>query len=160
MLNKQELVEIFEWELPVFTKVIRAVPEEYYLQKPHEKSRSGAELITTLIVELMYTHNFLKGESADLSLYENPPQFSTVAEAGDHFENLSKQFLTDLHAATDEQLKKKVFFFHRDTTSDDAVFNMLLDLVHHRGQLSVYIRLGGGKVPSIYGPSADEGMPA
>jgi len=33
---------------------------------------------------------------------------------------------------------------------------MLLDSIHHRGQLSVYVRMAGGKVPSIYGPSADE----
>jgi uncharacterized damage-inducible protein DinB len=37
---------------------------------------------------------------------------------------------------------------------------MFLDLVHHRGQMSVYIRLAGGKLPSIYGPSADEPMPS
>jgi uncharacterized damage-inducible protein DinB len=33
---------------------------------------------------------------------------------------------------------------------------MLADQIHHRGQLSVYLRMAGGKVPSIYGPSADE----
>jgi len=33
---------------------------------------------------------------------------------------------------------------------------MLDDQIHHRGQLSVYVRMAGGKVPSIYGPSADE----
>jgi uncharacterized damage-inducible protein DinB len=33
---------------------------------------------------------------------------------------------------------------------------MLMDSIHHRGQLSVYIRPAGGKVPSIYGPSGDE----
>ena len=38
----------------------------------------------------------------------------------------------------------------------DMLWFMLLDSVHHRGQLSVYVRMAGGKVPSIYGPSADE----
>jgi len=33
---------------------------------------------------------------------------------------------------------------------------MLLDQIHHRGQLSIYMRIAGAKVPSIYGPSADE----
>ena len=38
----------------------------------------------------------------------------------------------------------------------DLVWGMLHDQIHHRGQLSVYLRIVGGKVPSIYGPSADE----
>ena len=38
----------------------------------------------------------------------------------------------------------------------DFLWFMLLDSIHHRGQLSVYIRPAGGKVPSIYGPTADE----
>jgi len=38
----------------------------------------------------------------------------------------------------------------------DILWMALHDMIHHRGQLSVYIRIAGGKVPSIYGPSADE----
>jgi uncharacterized damage-inducible protein DinB len=41
------------------------------------------------------------------------------------------------------------------TTKGKMALGLLLDLIHHRGQLSVYIRPMGGKVPSIYGPSAD-----
>ena len=41
----------------------------------------------------------------------------------------------------------------------DHCFWILFDGVHHRGQLSTYIRPMGGKVPSIYGPSGDEGAP-
>jgi uncharacterized damage-inducible protein DinB len=39
---------------------------------------------------------------------------------------------------------------------EDFLWFMLHDQIHHRGQLSVYTRMAGGKVPSIYGPSADE----
>lgn len=38
----------------------------------------------------------------------------------------------------------------------DIFWMMVMDMVHHRGQFSVYLRMAGGKVPSIYGPSADE----
>jgi uncharacterized damage-inducible protein DinB len=38
----------------------------------------------------------------------------------------------------------------------DILWFMLMDSIHHRGQLSVYVRMTGGKVPSIYGPSGDE----
>jgi len=41
----------------------------------------------------------------------------------------------------------------------EAFWGNLMDEVHHRGQLTIYLRLAGGKVPSIYGPSGDEPMP-
>jgi len=43
-----------------------------------------------------------------------------------------------------------------DMRKMDVLWFMLMDSVHHRGQLSVYLRMADGKVPSIYGPSADE----
>ena len=43
-----------------------------------------------------------------------------------------------------------------DMRKADVMWFMMQDHVHHRGQFSVYLRLAGGKVPSIYGPSADE----
>jgi uncharacterized damage-inducible protein DinB len=43
-----------------------------------------------------------------------------------------------------------------ESTRGGMAWGMLFDLIHHRGQLSVYIRPMGGKVPSIYGPSGDE----
>jgi uncharacterized damage-inducible protein DinB len=42
-----------------------------------------------------------------------------------------------------------------ETTTSEMLWGFLLDMIHHRGQLSTYIRPMGGKVPSIYGPSAD-----
>jgi len=38
----------------------------------------------------------------------------------------------------------------------DVLWLLLNDMIHHRGQFSVYLRMAGGKVPAIYGPSADE----
>jgi uncharacterized damage-inducible protein DinB len=43
-----------------------------------------------------------------------------------------------------------------DVRKLDFLWLMLTDQIHHRGQLSVYARMAGGKVPSIYGPSFDE----
>jgi uncharacterized damage-inducible protein DinB len=43
-----------------------------------------------------------------------------------------------------------------ETTASDMAWGFLFDMVHHRGQLTAYLRPMGGKVPSIYGPSGDE----
>jgi len=45
-----------------------------------------------------------------------------------------------------------------ESTKGKMAWGLFLDLIHHRGQLSVYIRPMGGKVPSIYGPSGDVNM--
>ena len=45
-----------------------------------------------------------------------------------------------------------------ESTLGDMLWGFLFDAIHHRGQLSAYLRPMGGKVPSIYGPSADEGQ--
>ena len=62
---------------------------------------------------------------------------------------------------TDEDLSKPVQFFTGpgkigDMSLHDILWTMLSDEIHHRGQFSVYLRMADGKVPSIYGPSADE----
>ena len=44
-----------------------------------------------------------------------------------------------------------------ESTMRDYLWGFLFDMVHHRGQLSAYIRPMGGKVPAIYGPSGDDG---
>ena len=58
--------------------------------------------------------------------------------------------------ASDEQLSQLVDFAGMKMPAMNVFWMMMLDSVHHRGQFSVYIRLAGGLVPSIYGPSADE----
>jgi uncharacterized damage-inducible protein DinB len=61
----------------------------------------------------------------------------------------------------DSRLSEKVTFFTGPKQMgmvpiSEVLWLMLMDSIHHRGQLSVYVRMAGGKVPSIYGPSADE----
>lgn len=159
MLTKQEFETHLKWELPVLTKVIAAIPADNFDYRPHQKSRSAKELVRSLIGEIYMTKAFLLGQSVTTenagSFFEGiDPQ--TLDEAVKAMEHANAEFILELEKATDESMKAQVRFFHRDTTADDAIFNMMLDIIHHRGQLSVYVRLAGGKVPSIYGPSADE----
>lgn len=159
MLTKQEFETHLKWELPVFTKVIAAIPNEGLDYRPHEKSRSAKELITALIAEVGMMEAFLRGESVTTDkagkFYKDVnPQ--TIEEAVKLSQKVYAQFLQTLAEMSEQQLQTKVTFFVRETTVDDALFNMMVDLIHHRGQLSAYIRPAGGKVPSIYGPSADE----
>jgi uncharacterized damage-inducible protein DinB len=72
-----------------------------------------------------------------------------------------KDFGDLIRSASDADLQKKVKFFVGpkqlgDIPRLDFCWSLLCDEIHHRGQFSVYLRMADGKVPSIYGPSADE----
>jgi uncharacterized damage-inducible protein DinB len=61
-----------------------------------------------------------------------------------------------LAALSSQEFEKPVNFYGRQIPLVDALWFELFDHIHHRGQFSVYMRLAGAKLPSIYGPTADE----
>ena len=158
MLTKQEFLAIYKWELPALQKVVAAIPEAGQGYRPDPKSRTAMEISVTLIVEVHMISHFLEGKSIgmDGGDFYSKVTPATIAEAVLLLATASQELIAKLEQMNEEQFKIGVTFFHRETTVDDAIFNMLLDLIHHRGQLSSYIRAAGGRVPSIYGPSGDE----
>ncbi len=92
---------------------------------------------------------------------KSPKAPETIQEIIDAYESIHKEMTAKLRVATDADLNKTVKFpvapkKMGDLRILDLAWTMVMDSVHHRGQLSVYLRLAGAKVPSIYGPSADE----
>jgi uncharacterized damage-inducible protein DinB len=77
------------------------------------------------------------------------------------YEKAHAALIERLKRTPDAELNKTVKFFTGpkqmgDVRKMDLLWMMLMDSVHHRGQFSVYLRMADGKVPSIYGPTADE----
>jgi uncharacterized damage-inducible protein DinB len=77
------------------------------------------------------------------------------------FESGVRDTAAKISAAKEEDLNKTMPFpvgpkKMADLRRLDVLWTALMDQVHHRGQFSVYLRLAGGKLPSIYGPTADE----
>lgn len=158
MLNKQEFQDILKWELDTLLRVVRAIPVDNFDYKPHQKSKSAKELANSLIAEVYMTIAFVEGKSVTA---ENVGSYFAVVpdsleETSIALDEANTKLMSTLSEMPEERLLDMVRFFHRETNVADAIFNMMLDIIHHRGQLSVYIRLAGGLVPSIYGPSADE----
>jgi len=90
---------------------------------------------------------------------EKPP--SSVDEIVAAYERNAKAVTERLEKLSEASWEKKGKFLMGDapaweTTIDGFVWGFLFDAIHHRGQLSTYLRPMGGKVPSIYGPSADD----
>ena len=87
-----------------------------------------------------------------------PGNYSDIITA---FENASRETAAKVARTAEDDLNKTVQFpvgpgKMGDFRAMDVLWTSLMDQVDHRGQLSVYLRLAGAKVPSIYGPTADE----
>ncbi|MGH9858182.1 MAG: DinB family protein, partial [Acidobacteriota bacterium] len=94
----------------------------------------------------------------DRSVFQNyrPENLQTAIT---DFEKECTQVIERLEKMPEDDLSKTVTFATRTFVADEFTMMMLHDQIHHRGQLSVYVRMAGGKVPSIYGPSADDPTP-
>jgi len=157
--EKDQFHATLERESPITLKVMRAFPAGRMDFKPAEKSKTAAELMWMFVLELGVIDGALAG-TIDMAASQAPAPTSH-AEIIAAYEKKVKEVMSKVASATDEQLSRLVKMpvgpkQMGDVPALQVLWIMLMDSVHHRGQLSVYIRMAGGKVPSIYGPSADE----
>jgi hypothetical protein len=156
---KQRYLDVLGKEVPVTLKVMKAYPSEHSAFKPHDRSHSALRLLHTFAMENGLALDAVRG---NLTM---PPRFlpepATLAEAITAYERSARALFDAVAEAPESRLRETVAFFTGPGRMDqvpvhDVLWLMLMDSVHHRGQLAVYLRMAGGKVPSIYGPSADE----
>lgn len=150
----------FRDEVPAIRHILERVPDDKLSWKPHPKSRSLGELavhvagIPALIENIATTNEF--------SPTMQPKPVPSAKEIQDTFENnvrtaeaaLGK--LTDDAAQQDWRLVFQGKELLRRTRVQALRVNVLNHIYHHRGQLSVYLRLLDVPVPMVYGPTADE----
>jgi uncharacterized damage-inducible protein DinB len=158
MSNLEFCINRRKAERPAFIRVLKAIPVGRADYRPDPKARTAADLAWLLAVE----------EAALLALIdtgvvewkESPPpaHIDAIVAA---FESSSAEVNARLEHLDEAAWAKKVrFLMPGGGAWEDAlsqmVWGFLFDAIHHRGQLSTYLRPMGGKVPSIYGPSADD----
>ena len=143
-------------EFPVFLKVMRAFPEDLSY-KPHDRSPSAEQLMWTVTYELKALLNVVDTGKCE---WENitPPGRDEMIEK---FEKWSAELLDKVAAMDDAAQQRNAQFLYQghvvmERPTVEFLWDFMFDAIHHRGQLSTYIRPMGGKVPSIYGPSADD----
>lgn len=157
---KQQFVEGFERETSTTLKVLKAYPEDQSELKPHEKLKTARELAAMFTMEMAAIDAAVRGTFTFPP--QRPPMPKDWKEVIEGFEKVRASTLEALHAASDESLGSgTVTFFKAPKTPGEwpkmeFVWFLLYDQIHHRGQLSIYLRIAGGKLPSIYGPTADE----
>lgn len=159
--QRQEFLDTLKREHETTRRVIGAFPADQADFKPHPRSNSAKQLVWTFTVEEGLMLAALKNQLdvGGRGGFPKPPE--TYAEVLEAFEQNHANLIAALESAGDEDFAGTVRFFTGpktlgDYAKADFLWFMLCDQIHHRGQLSVYVRMAGGKVPSIYGPSADE----
>lgn len=158
MTNREFFIQRWEMEYPVFLKVFRALPPAKLDYRPHERSRSAAELVWLLACEEQAGSELI--DTGQIDWQETPPSKS-LDEMIRIFEAHHAALAERLKKVDDTTWERKAKFLvggHlvMESPTSEFFWMTLFDAIHHRGQLSAYIRPMGGKVPSIYGPSADD----
>ncbi len=145
-------------ELPAFVKVLKAMPAGRIDFRPHPKSRTAAELAWVLAEEEKALLGLLETGSIDWKETEPPKSADAIAAAFEKGAAAVNARLEKLDAAAWKGPAK--FLMGGQVVWEDTLgammWGFLFDAIHHRGQLSTYLRPMGGKVPAIYGPSADD----
>jgi uncharacterized damage-inducible protein DinB len=140
-------------------RVLRSYPEDQRHLKPAEKSRSAAELVRTFVIEERLLTSLVNNGVADPSLWtiDMPASMATSIELWQDTVATNDGLLAKLSS---DGWGRVVNFYGMQIPLVQACWYELFDHIHHRGQFSVYLRLAGARVPSIYGPTADDPMVA
>ena len=146
-------------------RALEQVPEGKYDWKPHEKSMIFgylANMVATIPtwVAMQINQDELDVAPADGSKFEQK-KLNTTAEFIEALDKAAAGARSAFEKTTDEHLKTSWRLLARGNVVLEAPrFEMIQDTInhwaHHRGQMTVYLRLMGAKVPAIYGPSADD----
>ncbi len=160
MTNRESFLQAWGMEAATTLRVLAAVPDKNLTYRPDPKSRTGFELAAfvaghaPIMLSIVETGEVKPGPMT-------PPK--SLKEATAVFGAVLPKLEKALKSADDKSWDQKIGNIYgpdgkalMTAPVGSLVWFTLFDLVHHRGQLSAYLRAMGGKVPSIYGPSADD----
>jgi len=161
----EQFLEELDREAAITRRVLAEVPEGHLDYKPHEKSMPFGYLCTLTAIIVSWIEMIINMPELDIAPAEprqKPPDAKNADDLIKALDGAVAKARAALQATNDEHLHTDWRMLARGNVVQvsprwlfiqESVFH---HLAHHRGQLSVYLRLLDAKVPSIYGPSADE----
>jgi uncharacterized damage-inducible protein DinB len=157
--QKTLFLKFWEKEAAATRKVFSRIPEgsDY---RPDPKSRTAREIAHLIVREETALADGLEKGFFEWTEVPAPPTMKEVLDAYDRHHDEATRRLRAVDAPRWEQ-KTPFMYQGQEVMSEPGYENawgFLLDMIHHRGQISTYLRPMGAKVPQIYGPSADEPM--
>jgi uncharacterized damage-inducible protein DinB len=162
--NREFFIQRWQQEYPAFIRVFKALPADRLDYRPHPRSRSAGELAALLVSAQQSCVQLCKSRKSFYSglRWQEPASFGDLGQMISTYERDHDTLAIQLHSLDDSGWNHQAWLIQgteeillKDTVGG-LLWIALFDNVHHRGQLSTYIRAMGGKVPSIYGPSADD----
>jgi uncharacterized damage-inducible protein DinB len=160
---KEQFLETYEREHQTTMRVLRAYPRDKLDLRPHAMCKTARELAWVFVLERQLgTAVFNNSFASSMERPQTPPSPpESWDELLEQLERAHREYGDMVRRASEAELHQNVKFFVAPKTMGDVtrmqnLWVMLHDQIHHRGQFSIYLRMAGGKVPSIYGPSADE----
>jgi uncharacterized damage-inducible protein DinB len=133
-------------------KVIARIPEgsDY---RPDPKSRTAQQIAWQIVCEEKMIIDALESGKPE---WAPPPMPKTIAEIADAYEKQSAAIVERWQALPEGRWNGTLDFFGKERPASPMAWSFLFDIVHHRGQITTYLRPMGSTVPQIYGPSGDE----
>ena len=164
MQISDSLLPQFDHEMATTRKTLERIPEDKLAWTPHEKSMTLGRLAGHIAELPVFATMAIATNSIDLASGAYQPLTAASREqALEAFDRAAADARAAIAGASDEHLLQPWTLLYGGKTMFTmprvgVVRGMMLShLIHHRGQFSVYLRLNNVPVPSIYGPSADEG---
>lgn len=156
MTNREFFLETLKEEAPKFRMAIDALPEDQHDHKVHERSRAAGNLAAQLAVQWKAISGIVTSGVPAFNPHEMEAQ--SKADMLAKFDPGMAQLQKDVEGISDEDWDNGGAGWALAALNDKKghmAWGFLFDAIHHRGQLSTYLRAMGAKVPAIYGPSAD-----
>ena len=152
MDEKSLFTEFWSQEAKTTSKVLGRIPEgsDY---RPDPKSRTAREIAWQIVNEEKMIIDALENGTATWTPAPTP---ATMKELSETYDRQREEIVRRLQALPPERWEGALAFFGGQRPASPMAWSFLFDIVHHRGQISTYLRPMGSKVPQIYGPSGDE----
>jgi len=162
MLNQSFIAEL-KHEGASTKRILERVPEGKFDWKPHQKSMSMGRLASHVAELPGFLNSILTMDEVDFAKgHYKPSLANTPAELMNVFQQKLDEVVQTLQNTSDEKMQANFTLRNGDRVFGTvpravAVRSMALNhIIHHRGQIAVYLRLLDVPVPGLYGPSADE----
>ncbi len=158
--EREQFIQAWEREFQTTLKVLKAYPDGRDNLQPHGKCPSARELAWKMAgEESLFVNGVVKGQ-IDFTTGMKPAP-SKVCDVIEAYEKSHRENVQKLRDLPEDQFNTTMPFFVAPKTpgqvrKGDVLWGLLMDTIHHRGQFSIYLRMADGRVPSIYGPTADE----
>ena len=152
--DKTLFTNFWSKEAKTTRNVLARIPEGSSY-RPDPKSRTAQEIAWQIVCEEQMIIEALESGKAEWAPLPMPATMKEVLEA---HEKQSEGLTGRWKALPEDRWRGTLEFFGSQREASPMAWSFLFDIVHHRGQITTYLRPMGSTVPQIYGPSADEPM--